>query len=319
MRTIWKQGMAVLMAAAFSACAGQSGKQAENKNTSEETPVQTTAAETEFPFPDIPALLTRPEERLTYLLKHYWEKFDFADTALVNNRNVAEQGMVNHLSLLTDEAVSEALVKESVESFCRSMEQQAHARKVFLQQIDEYLHNPDSPYRNDQLYGVYLDCMLQSKMLDEAQKSSLRFKRELIARNNPGSKATPFAYTLPDGKKSGLMQTPVEGDHLLLVFYDPECPSCHQIMEQMRTDTDLARKVKEKQLTVLAVYTEGDETVWRKDLPDMPEEWIIGNDGQEVKDRALYDLRAMPSLYLMDGQKRVILKDAPYEEIKARL
>lgn len=35
-----------------------------------------------------------------------------------------------------------------------------------------------------------------------------------------------------------------------------------------------------------------------------------------MKEEALYDLKAMPSLYLLDGQKRVLLKDAPLSQIR---
>lgn len=313
---IKRKGVVVLMVVTFSACIGQPTHWVEAKEQNSVPGItQAQVRESKFPYPEIPAMLTQPEERKAYMLQHYWDMFDFADTALVNNRNVAEQGLVDHLSLLTDGTVSNALVKESVEAFCRKMEQQEHAREVFLQQVENYLYNPNSPYRNERLYAVYLDCMLQSKVLDEARKSSLSFRKKLIGRNNPGSRATPFSYVLPDGRKSSLMQTPVNGNRLLLVFYDPECPSCHAVMEQMTGDERLAKAVEEKKLTVLAVYTEGDDTVWERALPEMPEEWIAGNDRMEVKDGALYDLRAMPSLYLLDGNRQVILKDAPYEEI----
>ena len=46
----------------------------------------------QFPFPEIPATLTEPEARKAWLLIHYWEQLDFADTTLVNNRDVTEQG-----------------------------------------------------------------------------------------------------------------------------------------------------------------------------------------------------------------------------------
>ena len=58
--------------------------------------------EASFPFPEIPAMLTQPEERKAYLLEHYWDRFNFGDTTLVNNREVTEQGFVNQISLLAD-------------------------------------------------------------------------------------------------------------------------------------------------------------------------------------------------------------------------
>ena len=124
---------------------------------------------------------------------------------------------------------------------------------------------------------------------------------------------------LADGTQRGLQQTPVKGNCLLLVFYDPECPSCHETLTEMTSDPFLAEAVAKGKVSVLAVYTEGNEEAWRKALPDMPEGWMVATDRQMVKDHALYDLRAMPSLYLLDGKKKVILKDAPYARIKERL
>ena len=51
----------------------------------------------------------------------------------------------------------------------------------------------------------------------------------------------------------------------------------------------------------------------------MPEGWTVGTDHEAIKTGALYDLKAMPSLYLLDGNKQVILKDAPYEQIHKTL
>ena len=158
--------------------------------------------------------------------------------------------------------------------------------------MDDYLYNPNSPYYNETLYAAYLRRMLQSTALDEARKSSLKFKLELISRNNVGKAATDFTYYLPDEECRTLRTTTVQGDKLLL-------------------DTGT--------LTVLAVYTEGNDEVWRKALTDMPRSWLIGNDRQQVKDCALYDLKAMPSLYLLDKDKTVLLKDAAYDTVRQAL
>ena len=59
-------------------------------------------AEAQFPFPDIPTVLTEPDERKDFLIAHYWDNFNFSDTTLLQNRNITEQGFVNHISLLAD-------------------------------------------------------------------------------------------------------------------------------------------------------------------------------------------------------------------------
>lgn len=269
-----------------------------------------------FPFPEIPAMLTQPEERKVYLLEHYWDRFSFADTALVNNREVTEQGFVNQISLLADGATPEKVIRESLKNWCSRFMPEAQARWVMMQLADDYLYNPNSPFYNEGLYGVYLETMLEVLPEEDARRSSFDFKLRLLRRNKVGDKATDFTYYLPDGQKKLLAATSARGNRLLLVFYDPECESCHEVLREMTADASLAGAVKAGRVTVLAVYTEGNQEAWRKGLADMPEGWIIGTDRQKVKEEALYDLKAMPSLYLLDGQKRVLLKDAPLGQIR---
>lgn len=301
----------------FSACGNSSKQKQTDTSVTVENPQ--TVSEAKFPFPAIPTMLTQPEERKAYLMAHYWENFNFADTALVNNRNVSEQGAANYLAILADGTLSEAQVKGSLDSFCKGMEVQEHARKVFLQMMEDYLYNPNSPFHNEGLYALFLERMLKSEFVDEARKSSLKFSLDLISRNCPGKVATDFVYFLPDGSRHSLAQTRAKNNRLLLVFYDPECPSCHETMQEMVADGMLAEAVKAGKLTVLAVYTEGNQEVWKRTLSDLPQGWMVGSDHETVKQGALYDLKAMPSLYLMDGTKRVLLKDAPYAKIREEI
>ena len=269
----------------------------------------------QFPFPTIPSTLTEPETRKSYLLTHYWEQFDFADTTLVDNRDITDQGFVNFIALLADGTTSDELTRKSMENWCKRFILSTYACPVLMKMADDYLYNPNSPFYNEHLYGMYLEALIKEFPKGEAQVSRFSFRLNLLKRNNPGDWATDFTYYLPDGNRCTLAATPVKGDRLLLVFYDPECESCHAVLGQMTASAALAKAVQTGRISVLAIYTEGNEEVWRKALPDMPEGWTIGADHEAVKTGALYDLKAMPSLYLLDGQKKVLLKDAAFEEI----
>ena len=161
----------------------------------------------EFPFPDIPEMLTSPDERKAYLLTNYWERFDFADTTLVNNRDVTEQGFVNFVALLADGTTSEELMRESLENWCAGFVGKEHARKVLTKTADDYLYNPNSPFYNEALYGLYLEALLGKLPQTDAMRSAYRFKLELVRRNNVGDKATDFTYYLPDGTRRTLAAT----------------------------------------------------------------------------------------------------------------
>ena len=272
-----------------------------------------------FPFPAIPDSLTSSEERKAYLLSHYWDQFDFSDTLLVDNRNVTEQGFVDFIALLGDKTTSELLVRESLQHWCSRLVTFTYARQVLSKIADSYLYNSTSPYYNEKLYACYLVAMLRSVPENDVHRATYQFKLQLLGRNNVGAKASDFCYYLPDGEKCTLSETSAVNNRLVVVFYDPECESCHEVLRQMAMDSKLEEAVRAERVTVLAVYTEGDEETWRKSLPDMPSGWIVATDRGIVKEQALYDLKAMPSLYLLDGQKRVVPNHASHDAIRKML
>ena len=148
-----------------------------------------------------------------------------------------------------------------------------------------------------------------SKAIGYADKSRLEFRMKLASMNRVGTPATDFKFIIyPKENASSLRAT--AGKELLLVFYDPECEGCHEtLMELMKSDV-LAQRVAKGDVSVLAVYTEGNLEVWRKTAPGLPETWTIAADTScLVKNTPLYDLKAMPTLYLLDTQKNVVLKD----------
>ena len=304
----------LLLSLLAASCSG--GKQ-QGKAEAEQQPTEATkTVPAAFPFPDVPTVLVTPEERRGYLLSHYWDRFPFADTAMVNNREVAEQGLADYLSLLSDETVGEALAVESMDRFCTGLEAHTQARTVFMERVEHYLYHPESPFYHEGLYRLYLERMLKSNHLDEARKSTLRFGLRLVNRNRVGEQAESFTYFLPDGSRRTLSGTPIRGDRLLLVFYDPECHNCHAVLEGMMKDNLLKEQVAAGKVTVLAIYTEGDEEAWKRALPEMPGDWTIGTDRRAIQEHALYDLKAMPTLYLLNQKREVVLKDAPYDRIR---
>jgi hypothetical protein len=51
-------------------------------------------------------------------------------------------------------------------------------------------------------------------------------------------------------------------------------------------------------------------------MPVYPEQWYNGYDPDMViRNELLYDVRAIPSLYLLDRKKNVIFKDAPEQKV----
>jgi hypothetical protein len=60
----------------------------------------------------------------------------------------------------------------------------------------------------------------------------------------------------------------------------------------------------------LAGYPDEDLTAWRDYHSQMPSWWINSYDEDlNISNNRLYNLNAIPSLYLLDSEKRVLIKD----------
>ena len=68
-------------------------------------------------------------------------------------------------------------------------------------------------------------------------------------------------------------------------------------------------------MKILSVCIEGETEGW-KNLP-APEGWIDGCDGQKrLLEEDLYDLRNLPAIYLLDRDKRIVIKNATMERLE---
>jgi hypothetical protein len=127
--------------------------------------------------------------------------------------------------------------------------------------------------------------------LDEPSKSRYRTLLALVGRNQQGTIATDFTYTLANGTQGRLHK--IDSPFTLLWFYDPGCGECAQTKADVVASGYLDMLHSMGAIEVLAVYADGDVAAWRKAQPERPDWWIWAYDkGQVIQNKNLYDLKA---------------------------
>lgn len=265
----------------------------------------------EFPFPQIPTMLTEPQQRATYLLMHYWDNVDFNDARLVMNDDFMEQGFVNYLSVLP--IVDNQTAEKSVEAMMKRAEGNKMAYTRLANIAEKYLFEPNSPMVNDETYIMFLNQVLKTKVLSNVEKARFEHQYKVVMKNRVGSVATDFLYMNSKGEMGSLYK--FEAEKTLLIFYDPDCDNCTEIIEKLRYNRELNAKIASGQIKVLAIYAEENIDLWKKELPKMPSNWVVGRAVSKIKPLGLYVLRAMPAIYLLDGDKKVLKKEALPENL----
>ncbi len=287
----------------FIACKGQQENQTETGNTKGRT----------FQMVSVPGVITEPEDRAAYLVKHYWDKFDFMDTTLIHLPEITEQAISNYIDLMKYVPAEEA--SSSIKDMMNRASADSMMFVYFAGLYEKYLYDANSPMRDESLYIYVLDAVLEAPVLDEVSKIRPAHLLELALKNREGDPAADFTYTLADGKKGTLYH--IKADYLLLFFYNPDCHACKEVTDQLAASPIVTEWIKDDKLKVLAVYPDEDLEAWKSHISYMSASWINSYDSTvSLKNDEIYDLKAMPALYLLDKDKKVILKDVTFNQVE---
>lgn len=247
----------------------------------------------------------RTHEEYEAMIAHFWDDFDFE----VGER-IIEYDTIDILNAM-GEYVS-YIPPRDADSLMRSLIFRASQSKPVLEFFtmiaEVVLHDPNSPLRNDEYYIPVLESMLESPLLDEYERIAPEYDLDLARKNRIGTQANDFVYTLADGSQHRMHD--IEANYTILMFSNPGCPMCREIMEEITSSPLLNLLTEHGDLRTLSLYPDEDLEAWREHFKDMPTSWIRAYDkGMKITVERLYNLSAIPSLYLLDNQKRVIIKD----------
>lgn len=287
----------ILAAVGLAACGGRAPRR----------PAATTAETPAVFLPAIAPAALAPEERVEWLRWHYWDNFDFADTAFLARADTLQlfEAYARYVQLLfsapTDGAPMDSLMRRAAVS--RPM------LDYFAMLADQVLGDPNSPLRNDEFYIPVLRAQLSSPWYDEYERLAPEYRLSLASQNRIGQPANDFRYTLASGATGTLYG--LRAEYVLLFINNPGCPMCREIREAISASPMLTELIEHGRLRVLALYPDENLDEWRAYREQIPASWINAyDDGCVLREKGLYDLSAIPSLYLLDAQKRVLVKDA---------
>lgn len=257
-------------------------------------------AQQSFPYPAIPDTLRSVEQRAGYLSEHYWDDYNFADTLLLKSKEVTEQGFVNFIDILNRFSLDNAskdnaqkditrkditqkgISRKGISCFTRKAFTNAAAKERFENLIEHYFEDQQSPVRNDRVYLMFLEEMKNSPCFDETEKERIAFKIKTTNKNLPGDIAINFKFKDENGKEHQLSD--YKNQKVILYFYDPDCENCHKVSAWLQTQTIPA------DIKVLKMIA-------------------------DTHISHVYSLKNMPTIFLLDKENKVILKDCTAQEL----
>ena len=277
-------------------------KAAENREK-----VADTLTNIELPVPEIPDNLESREDKVDFVVARFWDAMDFKNTALSHSEPFIEQNFVNFITLFP--YATQESIEEGVKNLIKGAEADSIALRLVAKTADLYLYEPNSPYLSEDYYLVFLRELTKSTRLDGAIRERFKWQLESAMKNRPGDIAADFSFRTRDGRNFTFHSWKPDADKILLIFYNPDCDQCKETLQYLMADEEVNRQIANKELSILAIDAGYDEDLWKTTAGLLPATWTVGFEKGDIEEKELYVLRALPSLYLLDRDKKVIEKD----------
>ena len=279
-----------------------------------------------FPEVQIPSIL--PQEELgDYVLDHFWDAYldttghwfcDSTHIGGVNDRILATQ-LASFLSILENTPAPKA--GEVMAAFFDQLER-SHAAdtasNVFswvTDAVEYYLYDPNSEIRSEELFLPFVSRLAQSPFAKEDLRARYAHEAEVCATNRIGAPAKDFTFVDIQGRRHTLYgeRAPLT----VLLFVNPGCHACEEVVSAFEGEAVKAR-VRDGKLRILGVYIDEDIRAWKDHAAELPAHWINGYEPDGlIRSDQLYFVRGIPSIYLLDADKRILMKDALPEAVAA--
>lgn len=260
-----------------------------------------------YKVPVAPSMLSGQERIDDFYARNWWRDFDFTDSL-----QAALTDSVYFMGLFSDWTRVLERVPDVGPGCVEDVMSRASATKkcfeMFVMAAREVLADPNSQWRDDELYMPVLRVRIASPFTDEATRERLRYRLDILSQNRIGHKANNIRYTLFDGFEGTLYG--IKAEYTLVFINNPGCEMCRTVREEICASDLLSRYIASGRLKVLAIYPDQDLDEWLRYRSEMPKDWINGYDRECVmRSQGTYNLTAIPSLYLLDKDKTVLIKD----------
>lgn len=280
----------------------------------------------DFPMAEIPMMITEPQERLVWLSRHFWDRFTatdslyFCDSVTVNG--VPKAKLEEQMGLFAT-FLQQVPPSEGVQAMGACYDRIAAfqtawpAGNVFTEVtelVTRYLYDPNSPVRSEQMYLPFVQRLASSPLVDPAMQPAYAWDARMCALNRIGTPATDFTFIDTAGKRRTLYS--IKAGRTLLIFGNPDCHACKELVTAIGETPQLQQMISSGALKVVDIYIDEDIDIWKERMADYPADWVNGYDATfSIRGELLYNVRALPSMYLLDENKTVLLKDATADQV----
>lgn len=260
----------------------------------------------------LPDHLTSPQQKLSYLIDHYWDKIEAQPdtTQSLVIRRVEDFCALIHAAPLDK-------VQHSITRPLNALS--GAALQTALATYTTQLYRPESPHYNEEFYRLILAWEQRSLKVDSARRVAAYLQLIRLQNNAVGHPAQDFIYHTSDttGMVARRLSHFAAPYTLLVLSVDSDSRNL-QWGKALQQSNALTRMMRQRTLRPLVIYTGNMR-------PDSLQRSLWGgatfayDSAQLIANQKRYDLSRGSALYLLDAKKRVLLRNTTIPKVATYL
>ncbi len=245
---------------------------------------------------------------------HYFDNVDFSDSRLL--RTPIIEGKINTYFDRVLIPHPDSIIPQAI-----ALVEKSKTNKEVYQYVLSFLVNKFQTSERMGMDGVFVALSekyyltgqawwADQKLVDKIAERVKALKPNLI-----GNSAPDLWLPNPYGKYFRLSE--LKSKITVVYFWDPECSHCKTVTPNLKKTYD---KFKSKGLEVYGVYTQGDQPKWMDYISKHDLNWInVWDPTFSSNFRNLYDIYATPVIYVLDANKKIVIKRVSVETLEQYL
>lgn len=258
-----------------------------------------------FEYPVAPEDLVSLEEKCDYIIKNFWNSFDF------KRKEPVDQYALTAAFQVYTSAMRYASFKEAEQSVNKLIEKISGNQVLLIQfckAAEENLYGPRADFWSDELYLKFLDAIIKNKKITENRKIKYEKQAKALKESLVGATAPSFDFNTINGdvKNYFPMSTPT-----LLIFGNPEDTDWRLARLKMDSNLQLSDALDKGKVNILYMIPFENDN-WKNLVSNYNKQWTVG---QSLDIEKHYDLRLDPAIYVVGSDGKILYKNLPVNDI----
>lgn len=257
-----------------------------------------------FEYPVAPEEMESLQEKCDYIVKNFWNNFDFKQKQPVDQYALNAAFQVYATSF---QFASRKEVDASVDKLIKA----ASSNPILMLQIckaaEENLYGPRADFWVDSIYLKFVDALVKNKKISESRKKKYILQAQTLRESAEGNAAPAFWFQDKEraSKQYFPMSTPT-----MLIFGNPDDTDWRLERIKMESNFKLSDALDKGKVNIIYIIPQEMEG-WFEMISNYNPKWTLG---QSEEASTKYDVRLNPAIYIIGSDGKINKKNVTPEE-----